>query len=156
MSRNRPRTPLSFEVLESRTLPASMTLSLVLDAACEGDPLEWAQHHQELTAAACAQIHFWGQQRGSDQILEVFHQRPEPRDGTPAVAEFLPRTSAKAPEYCEAIDGLISEAAAIEIIRAVDHNAAVRRLGQHHESAIDEAIQQLPNASADQEAGGLS
>ena len=134
MSSNRPRKPLSFEVLESRTLPAAMALSLVLDVACEGDPAEWAQQHQELTAAACAQIHYWGQERGSDQILEVLHQRPGPRDGPSATQQSLPRSSAKTPEYCETIDGLISEAAAIEIIRTLDRVTAVRRLGEQHES----------------------
>jgi hypothetical protein len=125
-----------------------MALSLVLDVTCEGDPAEWAQQHQELTAAACARIHYWGQERGSDQILEVFHQGARIRGGTSVSADQLPRSSAKAPEYCETIDGLISEAAAVEIIRSLDHDAAARILGTQQESAIDEAIQQLPHAPA--------
>jgi hypothetical protein len=107
-------------------------------------------------AAACAQIHYWGQERGSDQILEVFHQRPGPRDSTTAAEASLPCALAKTPEYCETIDELISEAAAIEIIRSLDGDAAVRHLGQQHESVIDEAIQQLPRASADHDASGMS
>ena len=97
-------------------LPASLVLSLALDAACEGDPLQWAALHRELTSAACEQIRFWEQQRASDQILDVFHQRPG------AVAEEVrddrgPGDSpAKSSEYCEAIDRMIVEVAASEII----------------------------------------
>jgi len=156
MSRNRSRKPLSFEVLESRALPASMALSLVLDVACEGDPAEWAEQHHELTAAACAQIHYWGQQRGTDQILEVFHQQPGLHHGTSLVTDPVTRSSAETAEYCETIDGLISEVAAVEIIRSLDHDAAVRRLAEQHESAVDEAIQQLPSASENQPPDGRS
>jgi hypothetical protein len=125
-----------------------------LDAACEGDPVEWAARHHELTAVACEQIRFWAEQRPTDQILEVFHQESGPPAGVSDVSGSLPRLSAETPEYCETIDGLIGEAAAIEMIRCLDHEATVRHLGSQYEALVDRAVEQFPAFSEGKDASG--
>lgn len=144
MSYRRPHTPLHVEALESRALPASFALCLALDAACDGDPLQWAALHRELTSAACEQIRYWEQERASDQILSVFHQQPDA-----AVDEFPPDSDVsggdsptKSPEYCETIDGMIGELAAGEIMRYLDREAATEQLGAQYENLVDQALRQ--------------
>jgi hypothetical protein len=149
MSRRPTRIPLHIEALESRALPASFALSLALDVACDGDPLQWAALHRELTSATGEQIQFWEQQRASDQILGVFHQRPESRAEEALEDRGTGESPVKSPEYCEAIDGMIEEIAASEIIRYLDHQATVQQMGPQYEALVDQALRQLPASAAE-------
>jgi hypothetical protein len=147
MSRKRPRTPLQIEALESRAVPASFALSMALDAACDGDPLQWAALHRDLTSAACEQIQYWEQQRASDQILDVFHQRPGVGANELIEAHDPSDSPAKSAEYCEAIDGMIGEMAASEIIRYLDQDATAQRQEPQYAALVDQALRQLPSAA---------
>ena len=147
MPRKQPITPLRIEALESRAVPASFALSLALDAACDGDPLQWEALHRELTSAACEQIQYWEQQRASAQILDVFHQRPGTAADQIDSDHDTGDSPTKSPEYCEAIDGLIGELAASEIIRYLDQDATAEHGGPSYEVLVDHALPQLPTAS---------
>jgi hypothetical protein len=122
---------------------------MALDVACDGDPLQWAALHRELTSAACEQIQYWEQDRASDQILDVFHQRPGGRaDEIPEEGDHS-SVSTKSPEYCAAIDGMIGEVAAGEIIRYLDQEAADPHIGPRFEELVDQALRQSSSAPAE-------
>ncbi len=149
MFSSRHPKPLRFEALEPRSLPASVALALVLDAACEGDPAEWAARHRELADVASEQIHYWQQERASQQIVGLFHQASAPNAGPSDESRDLPRPSAKTTEYCEAIDAMIGEAASVEIIQCLDRQTTTQHLGQQYADLVDEVLDHVATRNHD-------
>lgn len=149
MLSNRQPKPLRFETLETRTLPASVALSLVLDAACEGDPAQWAERHRELADVAAEQIHYWQQQRASHQIVDLFHQTSSSAGDFSEETDQLPRPAAKTSEYCEEIDAMIGEVASAEIIRCLDRDTTTQHLGQQYADLVDEVLDHVATRNHD-------
>jgi hypothetical protein len=125
---------------------------MVLDAACDGDPVLWAEQHEELSAAACEHIRYWEQQRASDQILDVLNGPGGGWSVESPAGEAASRGGAEEAEYCDAIDELISEAAASEIIRCLAHTHDAG-LAAKYDVFVQQAVEQLSSpTSSDRDA----